>query len=152
MKQDHRNDVDFMKLALEQAKKGYEEGGVPVGAIMVEDGNVIASGHNKRVQENDPIAHGEMDCMRTAGRKPRYNNVTLYTTLSPCMMCSGTIVQFGIKRVVIGENKNFEGNIQFLKNNGVDVVLIDDDDCKKLMYKFINERPELWNEDIAGNE
>jgi cytosine deaminase len=146
------DDFDFMKIALEQAKKSYEEGGVPVGAIMVEDGNVIASGHNKRVQENDPIAHGEMDCMRTAGRRPRYDNVTLYTTLSPCMMCSGTIVQFGIKRVVIGENRNFEGNIQFLKDNGVDVLLLDDDDCKNLMDKFIKERPELWDEDIAGNE
>lgn len=146
------DDFDFMKIALAQAKKSYEEGGVPVGAIMVEDGNVIASGHNKRVQENDPIAHGEMDCMRTAGRRPRYDNVTLYTTLSPCMMCSGTIVQFGIKRVVIGENRNFEGNIQFLKDNGVDVLLMDDDDCKNLMDKFIKERPELWDEDIAGNE
>lgn len=146
------DDYDFMKIALGQAKKSYEEGGVPVGAIMVENGNVIASGHNKRVQENDPIAHGEMDCMRTAGRRPRYDNVILYTTLSPCMMCSGTIVQFGIKRVVIGENKNFEGNILFLKDNGVDVLLLDDDDCKNLMDKFIKERPELWDEDIAGIE
>lgn len=146
------DDYGFMKLALEQAKKSYEEGGVPVGATMVEDGNVIASGHNKRVQENDPIAHGEMDCMRSAGRRSRYDNVTLYTTLSPCMMCSGTIVQFGIKRVVIGENRNFEGNIQFLKDNGVDVLLLDDDGCKNLMDKFIKERPELWDEDIAGNE
>lgn len=146
------DDYDFMKIALEQAKKSYEEGGVPVGAIMVEDGNVIASGHNKRVQKNDPIAHGEMDCMRSAGRRSRYDNVTLYTTLSPCMMCSGTIVQFGIKRVVIGENRNFEGNIQFLKDNGVDVLLLDDDGCKILMDKFIKERPELWDEDIAGNE
>ncbi len=146
------DDFDFMKIALEQAKKGYEEGGVPVGAIMVEDGNVIASGHNKRVQNNDPIAHGEMDCIRTAGRRPRYDNITLYTTLSPCLMCAGTILQFGIKRVVIGENKNFEGNIQFLKDNGVDVLLMDDGECKRLMAKFINERPELWDEDIAGNE
>lgn len=146
------NDVHFMKLALEQALKGYKEGGVPVGAVMVEDEELIASGHNKRVQDNDPIAHGEMDCIRTAGRRSRYDNVTLYTTLSPCMMCSGTIIQFGVKRVVIGENKNFEGNIQFLKDNGVDVLLMDDDDCKQLMDKFIHERPELWDEDIAGNE
>jgi cytosine/creatinine deaminase len=150
--QNVNNDADYLKLALEQAEKSYKEGGVPIGAIMVEDKNVIASGHNKRVQKNDPIAHGEMDCIRTAGRRARYNNVTLYTTLSPCMMCSGTIVQFGIKRVVIGENKNFKGNINFLKNNGVDVFLADDDNCKKLMGTFIKERPELWDEDIAGNK
>jgi len=147
-----KNDENFMKIALEQAKKSYEEGGVPVGSIMVENGKVIAVGHNKRVQENDPIAHGEMDCIRTAGRRPRYDNITLYTTLSPCMMCSGTIVQFGIKRVVIGENKNFKGNIRFLTDNGVNVLLLDDEDCKNLMIKFIRERPELWDEDIAGNE
>lgn len=144
-------DKSFLKMALEQAKNGYEEGGVPVGAIMVEDGKVIASGHNKRVQDNDPIAHGEMDCIRAAGRRARYNNITLYTTLAPCMMCSGTIVQFGIKRVVIGENKNFQGNIQFLRDHGVEVLLVDDVDCKNRMDKFIKERPDLWDEDIAGN-
>ncbi|MFC1478920.1 nucleoside deaminase, partial [Candidatus Margulisiibacteriota bacterium] len=138
--------------ALEQAKKGYMEGGVPVGAIMVEDGNIIAAGYNKRVQENDPLAHGEIDCIRSAGRRQRYNNVTLYTTLAPCMMCSGTIVQFGIKKVVIGENKNFRGNIRFLKDHGIEVILMDNQDCIDLMSKFIEERPELWDEDISGKE
>ncbi|MBV5327624.1 MAG: nucleoside deaminase [Chlorobium sp.] len=145
------DDQDFMDLAREQAGKSYKEGGVPVGAVMVENGKVIATGHNKRVQQNDPIAHGEMDCIRNAGRRSRYDNVTLYTTLSPCMMCAGAIVQFGIKRVVIGENKNFSGNLQFLRDNGVKVTLLDDDACKKLMDIFIVEKPELWDEDIAGN-
>ncbi len=146
------NNDHFMKLAFEQALKGYNEGGVPVGAVMVEDGNVIASGHNRRVQDNNPVAHGEMDCIRAEGRRSRYDNVTLYTTLAPCMMCSGAIVQFGIKKVVIGENKNFRGNIPFLKDNAVDVVLMEDDNCIQLMAKFIAEQPELWNNDIAGNE
>ncbi|MFH1428779.1 MAG: nucleoside deaminase [Candidatus Margulisiibacteriota bacterium] len=146
------NDQEFMAAAYEEAKKGYLEGGVPVGAVMVEDGNIIAAGHNKRVQQNDPLAHGEIDCIRSAGRRPRYDNVTLYTTLSPCMMCSGTIIQFGIKRVVIGENKNFEGNIQFLKDHGIEVLLMNDQNCIDLMSRFIKERPELWDEDIAGRE
>lgn len=145
------NDKKFIKIALKQAKKGYEEGGVPVGAIMVENGKIIATGYNKRVQENDPIAHGEMDCIRKAGRRSRYDTVTLYTTLAPCMMCSGAIVQFGIKKVVIGENKNFHGNIQFLRDHGIEVSLMDDKYCKNLMDRFIKERPELWDEDIAGN-
>src|SRR6476619_6941632 len=101
------NDATFMRQAFLQAKKSYDEGGLPIGAAMVEDGAVIASGHNRRVQDGDPIAHGEMDCLRRAGRRARYDNVTLYTTLSPCMMCAGTIIQFGIKKVVVGENKNF---------------------------------------------
>lgn len=146
------DDVRFMKLAYAEAKQGYEEGGVPVGSIMVEDGAVIAGGHNRRIQEGDPIAHGEMDCIRNAGRRPGYGRVTLYTTLSPCMMCSGTIVQFGIARVVIGERRNFEGNAEFLSGRGVEVVLMDDADCIALMERFIAERPELWNEDIAEEE
>ncbi|MFQ5957997.1 MAG: nucleoside deaminase [Alphaproteobacteria bacterium] len=143
------DDVRFMKLAYEEARQGYEEGGVPVGSVMVEDGRMIAGGHNKRVQEADPIAHGEMDCIRNAGRRPGYGRVTLYTTLSPCMMCTGTILQFGIPRVVIGENRNFEGNVDFLSERGVEVVLMDDADCITLMERFVRERPELWNEDIA---
>ncbi|MDH3413585.1 MAG: nucleoside deaminase, partial [Gammaproteobacteria bacterium] len=98
------------------------------------------------------IAHGEMDCLRKAGRQKSYRNMTLYTSLSPCMMCTGTIIQFGIGRVVVGENKNFPGNIDFLKERGVDVVLLNDADCIELMTKFIAERPDLWYEDIAGNE
>ena len=139
----------FMKIALQEAKKGYSEGGVPVGCVMVEKGKVIALGHNRRVQDGNPIAHGEMDCIKNAGRRANYKGITLYTTLSPCMMCSGTIIQFGIKKVVIGENENFAGNISFLKENNVDVLLMNDPECINLMKKFIREKPDLWNEDIA---
>ena len=139
-----------MKLALEEAKTGYAEGGVPVGAVMVENGEVIGRGHNRRVQDGNPVSHGETDCMKNAGRRPGYSNVTMYTTLSPCMMCAGTIVQFGIARVVIGENENFPGNIDFLRSHGVAVTLLDDQDCKDLMKRVIEERPDLWYEDIAG--
>ncbi len=142
----------FMRIAYEQAVKSYEEGGLPIGAAMVENGAVIAVGHNRRVQDGDPIAHGEMDCLRKAGRRRDYAGVTLYTTLSPCMMCAGTIVQFGIKTVVIGEARNFAGNVEFLQQAGVDVVVLSDPDCEALMARFIRERPELWDEDIAGRE
>jgi len=140
----------FLRAAYEQALKSYSEGGVPVGAVMVESGAIIASGHNRRVQQGDPLAHGEMDCFRSAGRRSRYDGVTLYTTLSPCMMCAGTVVQFGVKRVVVGENRNFPGNIDFLRSHGVEVILIDDPACIALMQRFIRERPDLWDEDIAG--
>lgn len=138
--------------AYEQALKSYNEGGLPIGAVMANGENVIAVGHNRRVQDGDPIAHGEMDCLRKAGRRARYDNVTLYTTLSPCMMCAGTIIQFGIKKVVVGENKNFAGNIDFLRSHGVDVTLIQDERCIELMERFIRERPDLWDEDIAGRD
>ncbi len=141
---------DFLGQAFEQAEKSYREGGLPIGAVMVEDGAVIARGHNRRVQDGDPIAHGEMDCLRQAGRKARYDRVTLYTTLSPCMMCSGTILQFGIPRVVIGEAQNFPGNPDFLRRHGVEVSVLDDERCTELMSRFIRERPDLWDEDIAG--
>lgn len=140
----------FMAEAYEQAAKSYREGGLPIGAVMVEDGTVIARGHNRRVQDGDPIAHGEMDCLRQAGRKPRYDRVTLYTTLSPCMMCSGTVLQFGIPRVVVGEDRNFPGNPELLRQHGVEVTVLDDPRCIELMSRFIRERPDLWDEDIAG--
>lgn len=138
-----------MRLALAEAQQGFDESGVPVGAVLVEGGKVIARGHNRRVQDGDPIAHGEMACLRAAGRRPGYRGTTLYTTLAPCMMCSGTIVQFGIPRVVIGENRSFEGNIPFLRGHGVEVVLLDDADCAALMRRFIDRHPSLWFEDIA---
>ncbi len=143
------DDMRFMRAALDEAQAGFDEGGVPVGSVMVENGRLLARGRNKRVQEGDPIAHGEMDCLRAAGRRPSYKGVTLYTTLSPCMMCTGAILQFGIPRVVVGENRNFEGNIPLLAERGVEVVLLDDPGCIALMERFIRECPELWNEDIA---
>jgi creatinine deaminase len=148
----HESDAElqFLRAAYEQAVKSYTEGGLPIGAVMVKDGAIIATGHNRRVQDDNPIAHGEMDCFRKAGRRRRYDNVVLYSTLSPCMMCSGTILQFGLKRVVIGENRNFPGNIDFLRSHGVDVRLMDDANCFVLMKQFISEHPDLWDEDIAG--
>jgi cytosine/creatinine deaminase len=143
-------DRQFLHAAFEEALQSYREGGLPIGAAMAENGAIIAVGHNRRVQESDPIAHGEMDCFRRAGRRPRYDGITLYTTLSPCMMCAGTILQFGVKKVVVGENKNFPGQIDFLRSHGVDVCLLNDADCISLMERFIKERPDLWDEDIAG--
>jgi cytosine/creatinine deaminase len=143
-------DRKFLRSAYEQALASYSEGGLPIGAVMVENGVIIAAGHNRRVQDRDPIAHGEMDCFRKAGRRARYDGVTLYTTLSPCMMCAGTVVQFGLPRVVVGESRNFPGNIDFLREHGVDVRLMNNADCIALMRRFIEEHPDLWDEDIAG--
>lgn len=145
-------DRELLRQAYREALAGYEQGGVPVGAVMVKDGKVIARGRNKRVQEGDPVMHGETDCLRTAGVRDDYGDIDLYTTLSPCMMCTGAILHFGVRRVVVGEDENFPGNIDFLRRHGVEVVLVDDDECKALMARFIAERPDIWYEDIAGNE
>lgn len=145
-------DTAFLAQALAQAQKSYDEGGLPIGAAMVEHGALIGVGHNRRVQDGDPTAHGEMDCFRRVGRRADYRGVSLYTTLSPCMMCAGTIVQFGIGRVVVGEDRSFPGNIDFLRQHGVEVELADDPQCRALMQRFIREQPALWNEDIAGRE
>ncbi|MFC3674305.1 nucleoside deaminase [Ferrovibrio xuzhouensis] len=142
-------DRRFLRLAYDQAKLGYEEGGCPIGSVLAEGDRLIAAGRNRRVQEGDPIAHGEMDCLRRAGRQKSYRRMTLYTSLSPCMMCTGTILQFGIPRVVIGEAQNFAGNPDFLRQHGVEVLVADDADCVALMRRFIAEKPELWAEDIA---
>ena len=142
-------DRRFLRLAYEEAKGGYDEGGCPIGSVLARGDTLIAQGRNQRVQQGDPIAHGEMDCLRKAGRQKSYRDMTLYTTLSPCMMCSGTILQFKIPRVVIGEAENFAGNSDFLRQHGVEVILADDPDCIALMRRFIAEKPALWNEDIA---
>jgi cytosine deaminase len=141
----------FMHAALEQARKSYAEGGVPVGAVLVRDGVMLAAGHNQRVQEHDPIAHGEMDCIRKAGRQKSLKNTVLYTTLCPCMMCAGAIVQFKIPRVIVGDDVNFSGSIPFLQAAGVQVEVLNLPDCVALMKEFI-DRPEnasLWYEDIG---
>ena len=145
------NDTDrnMLKIAYDEARLGFEEGGCPIGSVLARSGEALSRGHNQRVQQGDPIAHGEMDALRKAGRQKTYRDTVLYTTLSPCMMCSGTIVQFGIPRVVIGENKTFGGNEAFLRQHGVEIVIADDPDCIALMERFINEKPELWAEDIA---
>ena len=145
-------DRTFMNAAFQEALKSHNEGGLPIGAVMVENGSIIGRGHNRRIQLGDPIAHGEMECFRNVGRRSAYKNVTLYTTLSPCMMCAGTIVQFGVPRVVIGENLSFVGNIEFLRSHGVEAVLMRDMACHELMSTFIQDQPALWDEDIAGRD
>lgn len=142
-------DAKFLRIAYEEALAGFNEGGCPIGSALAEGDRLIAQGRNQRVQQGDPIAHGEMDCLRKAGRQKSYRKMTLYTSLSPCMMCTGTIIQFGIPRVVIGEAETFPGNPDFLRERGVEVIIADDEDCKALMTRFITEKPELWAEDIA---
>ncbi|MFA5965408.1 MAG: nucleoside deaminase [Sphingomonas sp.] len=141
---------ELVARCYELARKSYDEGGLPIGSVLARGAEVIGEGHNQRVQQGDPIAHGEMDCLRNAGRQASYAGMTLYTSLSPCMMCAGTIVQFGIPHVVIAENANFGGNEAFLRERGVRVDIVDDPACTALMARFIAERPALWNEDIAA--
>jgi len=142
-------DKRFLRMAYDEAKAGYDEGGCPIGSVVAEGDRLVSRGRNQRVQGGDPIAHGEMDALRKAGRQKSYRKMTLYTSLSPCMMCTGTIIQFGIPRVVVGENRNFGGNEALLRERGVEVIIADDADCIALMKRFIEEKPELWNEDIA---
>lgn len=142
-------DARLLRIAYEEAKAGYDEGGCPIGSVLAEGERIIARGRNQRVQQGDPIAHGEMDCLRKAGRQRSYRSMTLYTSLSPCMMCTGTIIQLAIPRVVAGEARNFPGNPELLRQHGVEVIIADDPDCIALMARFIRERPELWAEDIA---
>jgi cytosine deaminase len=142
-------DRRFLRIAYEEALAGFAEGGCPIGSVLARGGAEIARGRNRRVQAGDPTAHGEMDALRKAGRQRTYRDTTLYTSLSPCMMCAGTIVQFGIPRVVIAENTTFGGNEPFLRSRGVDVILADDPDCIDLMRRFVAEQPALWAEDIA---
>jgi len=143
-------DSRYLENAYNLARRSYEEGGIPIGSILVSGDKVIGAGYNRRVQDGDPIAHGEMDAIRKAGRQKNYTQTTLYTSLSPCMMCAGTIVQFGIPRVVIGENENFGGNEDFLRKYGVEVIVVGHEGCANLMKKFISERPGDWYEDIGG--
>ena len=139
----------FMKAAIEEAKKGLREGGIPIGSVMVKDNKIIGRGHNRRVQENDPIIHAEIDCLRNAGRIGSYRGTVLYSTLMPCYLCAGAVVQFGIKKVVVGESENFAGAREFMESQGVEVVDLNLEECKQLMREFIKRKPELWNEDIG---
>ena len=143
------DEMKYYRVAFEQAQKSLSESGIPIGAVLMKDDLIIGKGHNQRVQKDNPILHGEMDCLQNAGRQLSYKETTLYTTLSPCMMCSGTIVQFGIPKVVVGENVNFEGNIEFLKSRGVEVILLNDVASIEMMKNFIHKNSELWNEDIS---
>lgn len=144
-------DIDEgMRAAIEEARQGRREGGIPIGSSLVRDGKVIARGHNKRVQDGDPITHAEIDCLRNAGRIPgNFRGATLYSTLMPCYLCSGAAVQFGIAKVIVGESRNFPGGPEFMRAHGIEVIDLDLDECVQMMADFIKEEPTLWNEDIG---
>ena len=141
----------FLEAAIEQARKSLSEGGIPIGSVLVHAGKIIGRGHNCRVQTGSAIDHGEMNCLRNAGRLPAsvYRECTLYSTLSPCPMCSGAVVLYKIPRVIVGENRTFRGAEDFMRANGVIVEVVQDAECIELMRGFIAARPELWNEDIG---
>ncbi len=139
----------FMKVAIEEAKKSLAEGGIPIGSVLMKEGQIIGRGHNKRVQQNDAILHAEIECLRNAGRIGKYDKTVLYSTLMPCYLCAGGIVQFGIKRVIVGESETFPGAKEFLESHGVKIIDLNLDKCKQLMKKFIQTNPELWKEDIG---
>jgi cytosine deaminase len=141
----------FMQAAIDEAKQGLSEGGIPIGSVLVIDGRIVGRGHNRRVQRGSAILHAEMDCLENAGRlKPRdYQRATLYSTLSPCDMCSGTALLYKIPRIVIGENQTFRGPEEYVRSRGVQLVVLQDPECVRLMREFMAARPDLWNEDIG---
>lgn len=138
-----------MQLAIDEAKKGLSENGIPIGSVLVKDGKLVGQGHNKRVQDGDPVTHAEIDCLRNAGRIGSYRGTTLYSTLMPCYLCAGAVVQFGIKKVYAGESETFSGAKEFMQQHGVEVIDLNLEECKTLMKNFIAAKPELWNEDIG---
>jgi cytosine/creatinine deaminase len=139
----------FMKAAIEEAIRGLDSGGIPIGSVLVKENEIIGRGHNQRVQKKDPILHAEIDCLRNAGRIGTYRGTTLYSTLCPCYLCAGAVVQFGIKKVMVGESETFPGAREFMESHGVEVINLDLDECKNLMREFIRKNPELWHEDIG---
>jgi len=141
----------FLRAAIEEAELGLAEGGIPIGSVLVQAGQIIGRGHNRRVQQGSVVLHGEMDALENAGRRPAavYRKCTLYTTLSPCPMCSGAILLYGIPRVIVGENRTFVGDEDLLRRRGVEVDVRDDERCVELMHRFVAAHPELWNEDIG---
>ena len=141
----------FLKAALEEAQKGMSEGGIPIGSVLVIDGKIVGRGHNRRVQSGSPVLHAEMDCLENAGRikAEDYRRATLYSTLSPCDMCSGAALLYGIPKIVIGENSTFQGPEEYVRSRGVEVLVVDSSECRQMMEKFIESYPDLWNEDIG---
>jgi creatinine deaminase len=142
---------EFIRAAIEEARQGMAEGGIPIGSVIVHDGKIVGRGHNRRVQSGSPTLHGEMDALENAGRLPArvYRESVIYTTLSPCSMCSGAILLYGIPRVIVGENTTFLGEEELLRARGVSVEVLQDETCIELMTTFIREHAELWNEDIG---
>ncbi|MDV2996101.1 MAG: tRNA-specific adenosine deaminase [Chroococcidiopsis sp. SAG 2025] len=140
---------EFMTAAIAQAQQGLAEGGIPIGSVLVKDGKIVGKGHNKRVQDGDPVTHAEIDCLRNAGRIGNYKGTTLYSTLMPCYLCAGAVVQFGIKKVIAAESANFAGAKDFMEAHGVEVIDLNMYECKRMMGDFIEKNPSLWNEDIG---
>lgn len=142
---------EYMRAAIDEARQGYEEGGIPIGSVLVIDGKIVGRGHNRRVQKGSAVLHAEMDCLENAGRlsASEYGRAVLYSTLSPCDMCSGAVLLYGIPKVIIGENETFKGPEEYLLSRGVELVNLNDQGCTESMKKFIAERPELWHEDIG---
>ena len=138
-----------MREAIEEAIKGRDEGGIPIGSVLVRNNVILGRGHNRRVQEGDPIIHAEIDCLRNAGRIGTYRDAVLYSTLMPCYLCAGAAVQFGIKKVVVGESRNFAGAKAFMEEHGIEVMDQDLGECVTMMQEFILQNPRLWNEDIG---
>jgi cytosine deaminase len=140
---------EFMRAAIEEARRGASEGGLPIGSVLVRDGKIISRGHNLRIQKGDPMAHAEINCLTNAGRQKTYRDTVLYSTLMPCFLCSGAAVQFGVPKVVVGESVNFAGGIEFMRRSGIEVVDLHDPECIEMMAKYIAEHPDVWNEDIG---
>jgi cytosine deaminase len=142
---------EFLEASIEEARKGLAEGGIPIGSVLVLDGQIVGRGHNRRVQKGSAVLHAEIDCLENAGRlkASEYSRAVLYSTLSPCDMCSGAVLLYGIPKVIIGENRTFQGPEEYLQSRGVELLVVDNAACKLLMEKFISEYPELWNEDIG---
>jgi cytosine/creatinine deaminase len=139
----------FLKAAIDEAKAGRNEKGIPIGSVLVKDGKIVGRGHNKRVQDNDPVTHAEIDCLRNAGRVGSYKGAVLYSTLMPCYLCAGAVVQFGIKKVYAGESKTFSGAKEFMESHGVEVIDLHNEECIRMMEEFIEKNPKLWYEDIG---
>jgi cytosine/creatinine deaminase len=140
---------EFMQAAIEEARLGLSEGGIPIGSVLVIDGRIVGRGHNRRVQDDDPVLHAEIDCLRNAGRVGAYRNAVLYSTLMPCYLCAGAAVQFRIGKVVAGESRNFAGAREFMEARGVEVIDLDLAECRDMMARFIEGHPQLWFEDIG---
>jgi creatinine deaminase len=140
---------EFMRAAIDEARQGGAEGGVPIGSVLVKNGVIVGRGHNKRVQDGDPITHAEIDCLRNAGRIGSFAGTVIYSTLMPCYLCSGAVVQFKTPKVIVGESETFAGGREFMESHGAEVIDLDLDECKQLMADFIQRHPEIWNEDIG---
>src|SRR4051812_34741199 len=146
------SEKELMEVAVAQARKSLSEGGIPIGSVLARGGELLAVGHNKRVQENDPITHAEIDCLRNAGRIGSFRDTVLYSTLMPCYLCSGAVVQFGIPKVIVGESRTFAGGPEFMRSHGVEIIDRDLPECSDMMRQFIAAHPELWNENMGGKE